>query len=91
VAARQAGNFYNGRFSAGTSEKNGAGMIAERHFKNEDDIKAKIVEGYKRGVCDKNGKTKPKHLQGGSYGGSSFMPPISEEYRKNYVRIFSHD
>ena len=24
-------------------------------FKNEEDIKAKIVEGHKRGVCDGNG------------------------------------
>lgn len=32
-------------------------MIVERHFKNEDAIKEKIVEGHKRGVCDKNGRT----------------------------------
>lgn len=30
-------------------------MITERHFKNEDVIKAKIVDGCKRGVCDRNG------------------------------------
>ena len=27
----------------------------ERHFKNEDSIKALIVDGHKRGVCDSNG------------------------------------
>ena len=32
-------------------------MIAERHFKNEDVIKEKIVDGHRRGVCDKNGRT----------------------------------
>ncbi len=32
-------------------------MIAERHFKNEDKIKDKIVNGYKRGVCDSNGRS----------------------------------
>ena len=65
-------------------------MIAERHFKNEDCIKNKIVNGYRRGVCDSDGKTKPKHLQGG-YGGSCFMPPPTEEYRRNYVKIFGHE
>lgn len=60
-------------------------------FKNEEEIKAKIVDGYKRGVCDKNGKTKPKNLWGGSYGGSCFMPPPTEQYRRNYVRIFGHE
>lgn len=32
-------------------------MIAGRHFKNEDGIKAKIVEGHKRGICDRNGNS----------------------------------
>ena len=31
--------------------------IAERHFKNEDCIKAKIVDGYRRGVCDSYGRS----------------------------------
>lgn len=66
-------------------------MIAERHFKNEDNIKDKIVNGYRRGVCDSNGKTKPKNLQGGSFGGSCFMPPVTETYRKNYVKIYGHE
>ena len=66
-------------------------MLAERHFKNEDVLKEKIVNGYRRGVCDSNGTTKPKHLQGGSFGGSCFMPPPTEEYRRNYVKIFGHE
>lgn len=32
-------------------------MIAERHFKNEDVIKEKIVDGYRRGVCDSSGRS----------------------------------
>lgn len=32
-------------------------MIAERHFKNEDSIKQKIVDGHRQGVCDKDGRT----------------------------------
>ncbi len=34
-------------------------MLAERHFKNEDGIKAKIAEGHRRGVCDSDGKSVP--------------------------------
>lgn len=32
-------------------------MIAGRHFKNEDVIKDKIVNGYRRGVCDSSGRS----------------------------------
>lgn len=32
-------------------------MIVERHFKNEDAIKEKIVDGYRRGVCDSSGRS----------------------------------
>ena len=32
-------------------------MIAERHFKNEDIIKDKIVKGRRRGICDRNGSS----------------------------------
>ena len=32
-------------------------MIAERHFRNEDVIKEKIVECHRRGVCDSDGKS----------------------------------
>lgn len=60
--------------------------LTERHFKNEDAIKSKIVEGYRRGVCDNRGRTKPKHLQGGSYGGSCFMR-TSKAYGDNYDKI----
>lgn len=57
-------------------------MIAERHFKNEDVIKKKIVNGYRRGVCDKNGRPLPKQV-------NRFV--ATEEYRKSYVRIFGHE
>lgn len=46
--------------------------VAERHFKNEDAIKTKIVDGYRRGVCDHNGKTIPKERQGMAGKGSRF-------------------
>jgi hypothetical protein len=32
-------------------------MITERHFKNEDGIKDRIVEAHGRGVCDSNGNS----------------------------------
>ncbi len=32
-------------------------MITERHFKNEDVIKEKIVECHRRGVCDSSGRS----------------------------------
>lgn len=32
-------------------------FITEKHFKNEDGIKSKIVEAHRRGVCDRNGKS----------------------------------
>lgn len=32
-------------------------MIAERHYKNEDGIKAQIFDGHRRGVCDSDGKS----------------------------------
>lgn len=32
-------------------------MIAERHYKNEDSIKAQIFDGHRRGVCDSDGKS----------------------------------
>ena len=59
--------------------------VAERHFKNEDDIKEKIVDGYRRGVCDSDGNT----TMTGSRG--CFMSPTNEKYRVNYVRIFGHE
>lgn len=32
-------------------------MIAERYYKNEDGIKALIVAGHERGVCDSDGNS----------------------------------
>jgi len=40
-------------------------IITERHFKNEDDIKAKIFEAHRRGVCDSNGKSIRRMNTGG--------------------------
>lgn len=36
-------------------------MIAGRHFRNEDGIKALIVAGHRRGVCDGNGASIKKN------------------------------
>ncbi len=55
-------------------------------FKSEEAIKEKIVDGYRRGVCTKDGATIPLCLRGGSYGGSCFMPR-SKEYVENYSQI----
>ena len=56
--------------------------------KNEEEIKRKIVDGYKRGVCDHNGVTIPRERRGMAGKGSHFTPPISRAYRDNYDRIF---
>lgn len=40
-------------------------IITERHFKNEDDIKAKIYAGHRRGICDSNGKSIRRMNTGG--------------------------
>lgn len=31
--------------------------VTEKHFKNEDAIKDKIVECHRRGICDSNGNS----------------------------------
>ena len=54
-------------------------MLIGRHFKNEDKIKDMIVDGRKRGVCDKNGRALPKYQQG------CFV--VTEEYAGNYDKI----
>jgi len=58
-------------------------------MKNTDEIKNKIVETYRRGVCDKNGTTLPKHKWGMSGKGSAFMGKqyYNEKYRTNYDKI----
>ncbi len=56
--------------------------------KNEELIKGKIVDAYKRGVCDSNGNTIPKHRRGMAGKGSHFRPAKSEQYRQNYDRVF---
>lgn len=40
-------------------------MLTERHFKNEDNIKAKIVAGHRLGVCDSDGRSVRKMNTGG--------------------------
>mgnify|MGYP003151301726 FL=1 len=52
-------------------------------------IKEKIVETYRRGVCDKDGKTLPKSKWGRSGKGSAFMGKAyyNQKYRDNYDLI----
>lgn len=42
-------------------------------MKNEEEIKNKIINGYRRGVCDENGKTMPRDKRGRSGKGSHFI------------------
>ena len=55
--------------------------------KNETPIKDAIVDAYRRGVCDHNGVTIPKHKRGMAGKGSHFRPRASDLYRKNYEKI----
>jgi hypothetical protein len=58
-------------------------------MKNEEAIKQKIVTGYRRGVCDKNGNTLPKSKWGQNGKGSAFHNDYNTpEYRENHERIF---
>ncbi|MHC4728427.1 MAG: hypothetical protein ACYS17_14495 [Planctomycetota bacterium] len=59
--------------------------------KNEEQIKQKIVEGRERGVCDRNGKTIPKHKRGRSGKGDRFRPVNQKRYEENYERIFGKE
>jgi len=51
-------------------------------------VKSKIVDGYRRGVCDHEGQNIPKERRGSAGKGSRFRPAPSEQYRQNYDRIF---
>lgn len=42
-------------------------------MKNTEEIKQKIVDGYRRGVCDHNGDTLPKEKRGRNGKGSRFI------------------
>jgi len=53
----------------------------------EEKIKQKIVDGYRRGVCDSEGHTIPKNKRGMSGKGSHFIAPTTEQYRKNFDKI----
>ncbi len=61
----------------------------------EEDVKRKIVDGYRRGVCDAEGRTLPRRKWGAAGRGSRFRPPMSAaeraEYRRNYRAIFGHE
>ena len=54
-------------------------------------IKEKIVETYRRGVCDKNGDTIPREHRGMAGKGSHFRPPKTKAWYDNFDLIdWSH-
>ncbi len=58
-------------------------------MQNTEQIKKKIVDGYRRGVCDKNGDTIPKEKRGMNGKGSAFHSDYyTDEYRENFDKIF---
>ncbi len=58
-------------------------------MQNTENIKKKIVDGYRRGVCDKNGNTLPKSKQGQNGKGSAFHNDYNtEQYRESYDQIY---
>jgi len=65
--------------------------VAERYHKNEEAIKQKIVDGYARGVCDRNGGHIPRHKRGAAGKGDRMRNVNKERYDENYVRIFGHE
>jgi len=59
-------------------------------------IKDKIVDGYRRGVCDHNGCTIPEGKRGMSGKGSRFIAQIKDPVAKKkfddgYRRAFGHE
>jgi len=56
-------------------------------MKNTEEIKKKIVDAYRRGVCDSEGVTLPKEKQGRSGKGSHFRPARTQQYRDNFDKI----
>lgn len=55
--------------------------------KNTELIKKKIVDTYRRGVCDHNGNTIPKHKRGMSGKGCHFIHINTKQYRDGYDKI----
>jgi hypothetical protein len=65
--------------------------VAERTFKNEEKIKAAIVDAHARGVCDRNGGHIPKEKRGAAGKGDRMRHVDKDRFDKNYVRIFGHE
>ena len=62
-----------------------------RRDANLEPVKNKIIDAYRRGVCDHNGVTLPKSRQGMAGKGSHFRPRRSQAWYDNYDRIFRRD
>ena len=61
--------------------------IVPKHHKNEEAIKQKIVDGYARGVCDRNGGHIPRHKRGASGKGDRYLPVNKARFDRNYDLI----
>lgn len=58
---------------------------------NVQGIKEKIVDTYRRGVCDKDGNTLPKSQWGRNGKGSAFIGRQSQRFYNNYDLIDWND
>jgi hypothetical protein len=65
--------------------------IAERSRKDEQAVKAKIVEARERGVCDREGRTLPRAKWGAAGKGDRLRPVNRERYEAGYVLAFGHE
>ena len=54
---------------------------------SEEKIKQKIVDGYRRGVCDHEGHTIPKGKRRKAGKGCHFVAPTTDQFRENYDKI----
>ena len=63
-------------------------MVATRaQIRQTEDVKRRIVEGYRRGVCTADGGQIPKDKQGQCGKGSQFIFRNTKAYRDGYDRI----
>jgi hypothetical protein len=65
--------------------------VAERSRKDEQVVKAKIVEARERGLCDREGRTLPPGKRGGAGKGDRLRSVNRERYEAGYVLAFGHE
>jgi hypothetical protein len=62
--------------------------MSKKARQQEEAIKRKIVDGYRRGVCTWEGNDIPQEKRGSAGKGSRFIFRPNQAYRDNYDRIF---